>query len=95
LVRRESPGLPSKDEIESAVRTSLDWAWSHEDAAMELCARHAQDMSPEVMRAHVALYVNAFSREMGEEGRAAVRTLERVQQYGNKATEQRNNGATR
>jgi 1,4-dihydroxy-6-naphthoate synthase len=75
LVRREPPALPSVGEIESAVRASLDWAWAHEGEAMELCARHAQDMTPEVMRAHVALYVNDFSRDMGEAGRAAVRTL--------------------
>jgi 1,4-dihydroxy-6-naphthoate synthase len=77
LVRRDSPDVPSAAELESAVRASLDWAWAHEEEAMALCARHAQDMTPEVMRAHVALYVNAFSREMGEEGWAAVRTLTR------------------
>jgi 1,4-dihydroxy-6-naphthoate synthase len=95
LVRRESPSLASVAEIEAAVRASLDWAWAHEAEALELCARYAQDMSPDVMRAHVALYVNEFTRDMGEEGSAAVRTLERVQQYSNKAAEQRNNGATR
>ncbi len=78
LVRREGGDLPARAELEAAVRASLDWAWAHEAEAMELCARHAQDMTPEVMRAHVALYVNAFSRGMGEEGWSAVRTLERV-----------------
>ncbi|HEX2612812.1 MAG TPA: MqnA/MqnD/SBP family protein, partial [Fibrobacteria bacterium] len=75
LVRKEALDLPSKEEIEAAVRASLDWAWAHEAEAMELCARYAQDMTPEVMRAHVALYVNEFSRDMGEAGWAAVRTL--------------------
>ncbi len=77
LVRKEAPGIPAVSEIESAVRASLDWAWAHEGEAMELCARHAQDMSPEVLRAHVALYVNEFTRDMGEEGRAAVGTFDR------------------
>jgi 1,4-dihydroxy-6-naphthoate synthase len=75
LLRRESPRLPSLEELETAVRASLDWAWSHRDEALRLCALHAQDMTPEVMQAHVDLYVNGFTRDLGEEGRDAVRTL--------------------
>lgn len=59
-------------EFEAAVRASLDWAYAHEAEALALCARHAQDMTEAVMRAHIGLYVNAFSRDLGEEGRAAV-----------------------
>jgi hypothetical protein len=36
---------------------------------------HAQEMEPEVVRQHIELYVNEFSRELGEEGRAAVERL--------------------
>ena len=68
-----SDAAPSVDEIESAVRASLDWARAHEAEALELCARHAQDMDPAVMRSHIDLYVNAFSRNLGPEGREAVR----------------------
>jgi 1,4-dihydroxy-6-naphthoate synthase len=73
LLYREAPGLPAAAEIEDAVRASLDWSRANEAAALELCAAHAQDMDPAVMRSHVDLYVNAFSRDLGEEGRAAVR----------------------
>ncbi len=72
LAYRRRPGMPSPEEIETAVRESLDWAWAHEAEALELCARYSQSMEPEVMRAHIDLYVNEFSRDLGETGSAAV-----------------------
>jgi 1,4-dihydroxy-6-naphthoate synthase len=75
LIRRESPHLPSRSVLEEAVRDSLDWAWAHEAEALALCARHAQDMSPDVMRSHIELHVNEFSHDLGEVGRDAVRSL--------------------
>jgi 1,4-dihydroxy-6-naphthoate synthase len=75
VIRREAPGVPSRSELERAVRASLDWSRGHEAEALDLCARHAQDMTPEVMRAHIGLYVNSFSRNLGDEGREAVGCL--------------------
>ncbi|MFY0532453.1 hypothetical protein [Nannocystis pusilla] len=36
---------------------------------------HSQELSDEVCRQHIALYVNEFSREMGAEGAAALAEL--------------------
>jgi 1,4-dihydroxy-6-naphthoate synthase len=72
VVYRGGVDLPASPEIETAIRASLDWAWAHEEEALALCALHAQDMDPVVMRSHIDLYVNAFSRELGLEGAAAV-----------------------
>ncbi|MDX1932338.1 MAG: 1,4-dihydroxy-6-naphthoate synthase [Capsulimonadales bacterium] len=58
--------------LETAIRNSLSWADSHTKAALELCREHAQEMSDEVMLAHIRLYVNEFSRDSGVEGRRAV-----------------------
>jgi 1,4-dihydroxy-6-naphthoate synthase len=38
-------------------------------------AEHADEMSPDVQRRHIDLYVNEFTRDLGEEGYAAVRAL--------------------
>jgi 1,4-dihydroxy-6-naphthoate synthase len=73
LLYRGGADLPAVSEIEDAIRASLAWAWAHEEEALALCALHAQDMDPGVMRSHIDLYVNGFSRDLGEEGRAAVR----------------------
>jgi len=72
MVYRRGENLPASLEVEAAIRASLDWAFAHESEALELCALHAQDMDPQVMRSHIDLYVNDFSRDLGKEGRAAV-----------------------
>ncbi len=78
LIRRDTDQIPSLTELEGAIRASLDWAWTHEAEALKLCAQYAQDMTPAVMRSHIDLYVNAFSRDLGEDGRAAVDYLLRA-----------------
>jgi 1,4-dihydroxy-6-naphthoate synthase len=72
VVYREGEGLPAASAIEAAIRASLAWSWTHEKEALDLCAFHAQDMDPRVMRSHIDLYVNEFSRDLGAEGAAAV-----------------------
>jgi 1,4-dihydroxy-6-naphthoate synthase len=73
LIRRERVGVPSRATLEAAVRASLEWAWTHQDEALALCAQYAQDMTPAVMRSHIDLYVNDFSRDLGQSGKSAVR----------------------
>ena len=36
---------------------------------------HAQEMDPAVVDQHIALYVNEFTHDLGDEGYAAVRAL--------------------
>ncbi|WP_347177449.1 1,4-dihydroxy-6-naphthoate synthase [Glycomyces sp. L485] len=61
--------------ITETIRASLDHAWTHPEDSRDYIAEHAQEMSPEVCRKHIELYVNEFSRDLGEEGRAAVERL--------------------
>ncbi|GAA2299940.1 1,4-dihydroxy-6-naphthoate synthase [Glycomyces scopariae] len=63
------------DAITAAIRASLDHAWAHPEDSRAYIAEHAQEMSEEVCRKHIELYVNEFSRDLGDEGRAAVRRL--------------------
>ncbi|MNJ01993.1 1,4-dihydroxy-6-naphtoate synthase [compost metagenome] len=37
--------------------------------------QHAQEMSPDVAKAHIDLYVNKFTADLGEDGYAAVTSL--------------------
>ena len=81
LAYRQQHGMPTTREIEAVIRASLDWAWAHEAEALELCAQYSQSMEPAVMRAHVDLYVNEFTRDLGKAGTAAVEFfLERLRQ---------------
>lgn len=57
------------------IRASVDYAWSHPDASREYVMAHAQELSPEVARSHIELYVNAFTRDLGTDGYGAIRAL--------------------
>ena len=58
--------------LAESVRESLRWAYAHDAEAFALCHKHSQDLNPDVVRAHIALYVNSFSEDVGAEGQAAV-----------------------
>jgi 1,4-dihydroxy-6-naphthoate synthase len=42
---------------------------------MHYVAEHAQEMSQDVMKQHIALYVNEYSISLGEKGRSAIERL--------------------
>ncbi len=74
LARRD---LDDKEAIgvDGAVRRSLQFARKREDAIIDYVRAHATEMSDDVMRKHIGLYVNDFSDDVGDEGRAAVDML--------------------
>lgn len=55
------------------IKKSLAWAYDNHQKVLELCGQHASDMTPEVMQAHIDLYVNEFSMELGPAGESAVK----------------------
>jgi 1,4-dihydroxy-6-naphthoate synthase len=64
-----------RDEVEQAIRASVQYAFDHPDASREYVRAHAQEMSDEVCAQHIALYVNAQSLDVGEDGLAAITRL--------------------
>lgn len=63
------------DRIASWVRQSVEYAWAHPAASRDYVLAHAQEMDPAVAQAHIDLYVNAFTANLGEEGFAAIDAL--------------------
>ncbi|MEO6836461.1 MAG: 1,4-dihydroxy-6-naphthoate synthase [Candidatus Tumulicola sp.] len=61
--------------IDEAIRRSLAFARANEPAVMPYVREHAVEMSDEVVRQHIALYVNEFTDDIGEAGAEAVRAL--------------------
>ncbi len=61
--------------LDEAIRASLNFARTNEAAVMPYVREHAFEMNDDVMRSHIALYVNDFSDDLGETGRNAVRAL--------------------
>ena len=60
---------------EAAIRASVQYAFDHPEASRAYVRAHAQEMSDAVCDAHIALYVNAFSLDIGEDGHAAIARL--------------------
>ncbi|MFN4081787.1 MAG: 1,4-dihydroxy-6-naphthoate synthase [Saprospiraceae bacterium] len=74
VARRDLPAAALQT-INRAIGRSVAYAFAHPDESMPYVRRYAQSMDDAVMRRHIGLYVNEFSRSLGDEGRAAVRRL--------------------
>ena len=62
-------------EIEEGIRRSIHWARTHPEDCATYIKKHAQELANQVISSHINLYVNAFSLDLGEEGRMAVQEL--------------------
>lgn len=74
LARRDLP-VEACQRVDESIRLSLAHARAHEDEIIGYVREHAQEMDEQVMRSHIALYVNEFSDDLGTEGEAAIRVL--------------------
>ncbi|MFY1673564.1 1,4-dihydroxy-6-naphthoate synthase [Plantactinospora sp. WMMB334] len=65
------------DPVEAAgwIRDSVRRAWADPAGTEAYVLAHAQEMERDVVDRHIALYVNEFTAELGDEGRAAVDAL--------------------
>lgn len=64
-----------REEVDTAIAASIRWAETHPEEGWAYIQDHAQEMDPQVMRSHIDLYVNRYSKGLGEEGLHAVREL--------------------
>jgi 1,4-dihydroxy-6-naphthoate synthase len=74
VVRRSLPE-DVKRRVDRVIRRSVEYAFAHPLASRPFVRAHAQEMSEDVMRQHIELYVNEYSVSLGIDGRNAVRTL--------------------
>jgi 1,4-dihydroxy-6-naphthoate synthase len=74
LMRRDLGGDLIR-RTERALAESVDFAFAHTDLVWPTVQRHAQEMEDDVMRQHIALYVNDFTRNYGPEGESAIAHL--------------------
>ncbi|NJC72844.1 1,4-dihydroxy-6-naphthoate synthase [Planosporangium thailandense] len=72
LARR---GTVDADAAAEWVRASVHAAWDDPEATQEYVLTHAQELEPAVASQHIALYVNDFTANLGDEGYAAVEAL--------------------
>jgi 1,4-dihydroxy-6-naphthoate synthase len=61
-----------QQKTERVIRKSIEYAWSKYPVLNDYIRNHAQEMSEDVMRKHIDLYVNDYSLSLGKEGKEAV-----------------------
>lgn len=61
--------------INQLIRSSIEYAFAHYPQVADYVKEHAQEMSEEVMRKHIDLYVNQYSLDLGNDGQKAVEQL--------------------
>lgn len=71
VIRRDLDPLP----VVRAIRQSVRMAWDAPEASRSWVLEHSQELAPEVVDAHIGLYVNEYTEDLGEDGFAAVRGL--------------------
>jgi 1,4-dihydroxy-6-naphthoate synthase len=74
LIRRDIDDDAARG-IDAAIRRSLHFARTREPEIIDYVRAHAFEMDDAVMRAHIALYVNEYSEDVGPAGIAAVNDL--------------------
>ncbi len=75
ILARRNLGIDTIRKVDQAIRASLEYAHTHPDEPRTYIKAHAQELADDVIDAHIGLYVNDFSLDLGEEGVAAVEDL--------------------
>ena len=59
--------------VDRLIKKSIEYAYAnHHEELAEYVKMHSQEMSENVMRQHINLYVNNYSLDLGEDGKKAV-----------------------
>ena len=74
-VMRRDLGEDVHRRLSQALRDSIDFAHSHVDEALEYAMRYGRGIDKETCRRFVLMYVNDYTKRLGDDGRAALRRL--------------------
>jgi 1,4-dihydroxy-6-naphthoate synthase len=83
--------IKTQEVVDGLIKKSIEYAFAHYPELNDYIRDHAQEMSEDVMRQHIDLYVNHFSIDLGTEGENAIRKLLEVYQQINPTTIDYNN----
>jgi 1,4-dihydroxy-6-naphthoate synthase len=83
IVAKKSLDTSTIKKIDALIRKSVEYSFKNDyEELSDYVKQHAQEMSEEVMRKHIDLYVNDFSVDLGEAGKNAVLKLIEVYNKG-------------
>jgi 1,4-dihydroxy-6-naphthoate synthase len=66
---------PAATKVNGLIRKSIEYAYDNYPSIAEFVKRNSGQMSEDVMRQHIDLYVNSYSLDLGAEGRQAIQIL--------------------
>lgn len=78
IVVKKSLGIDVANKIDALIKQSVEYAFKNYPLLTEYVTMHSQEMSENVMRKHIDLYVNNYSIDLGEDGRKAVEKMEEI-----------------
>ncbi|MFE7127551.1 1,4-dihydroxy-6-naphthoate synthase [Streptomyces sp. NPDC057617] len=75
IIAKRSLGAGTLELLAESARRSVRMAWDDPEASRPYVLEHSQEMDPAVADQHIALYVNEFTADLGDDGYAAVHGL--------------------
>jgi 5,8-dihydroxy-2-naphthoate synthase len=72
VLRKDIPPEVRRD-VRQIIRESIDYGLTHRDEAVAYSLAYARDMNAQLAGKFIGMYVNEFTRDYGEIGRAAIR----------------------
>ncbi len=78
IVAHERIDASIQQKTEHLIRKSLEYAFERYPSVTEYVKQHSQEMSEDVMRKHIDLYVNNYSLDLGEDGMKAVEQMMKI-----------------
>ncbi|MBI2721797.1 MAG: 1,4-dihydroxy-6-naphthoate synthase [Bacteroidetes bacterium] len=75
IVMKRNTDISILQKVNRLIKKSVEYAFANPEGCMDYVKAHAQEMEEEVMKKHIALYVNKFSVDLGMEGESAVNLL--------------------
>jgi 1,4-dihydroxy-6-naphthoate synthase len=72
VVRKDIPP-PVRRDVSEIISESIDYGLTHRDEAVAYSLAYARDMNAQLASKFIGMYVNEFTRDYGETGRAAIR----------------------
>jgi len=74
VIKRELPE-DVRHKVDRLIKKSVHYSFQNYPQLSSYIVQHAQAMEEDVMRKHIELYVNNFSMDLGDEGKAAIKKL--------------------
>lgn len=75
IVVKKSVDISLQKTIDNLIKQSVEFAFANPESCIPFVKQHAQEMNEEVMKKHIALYVNDFSIDLGIIGKKAIQLL--------------------